>query len=478
MQADKARAQAAQTAPHTNHFTRIEPQADPGPIYAPGPSTQTMPAPAEFDFADFDPSRPAFPTPLSGLPPQNIQTVAVPFQNPLIDSVQTQNLFTNAEQVAASTIAGAVPPIMPGAQFGWNGHAHPDLPTGQVGFQQNLPYPNQGFQQDLPHPNQHTAESSSQALNGNHQAVQNPRELADASRDSCCTKSPTEQSPLESELPPMDELNLSSPITVPSENSPEQPVATNTERDSGKGKEPELPMVRYGGLPNDAPQTDLYSVPAAYGTARNPMTADQQAWLRQNSQIYSQNIPHYAPDGITGSVAPSAEQYDPPPFVHACRCGDACECVACPVHPFNASTTTQVQGLANFMSSQDGLLDVRSRPQSSYGGNFATNLQGPHADLANLGTLNGAAEGPDVNQLNMDGYPASSNDFQSQGMYDPAIAGRPYAYSTDYLTAAYHFPGADTNLCSNINGTCRCLENCNCVGCSTHTGHTGEPFVL
>ncbi|KAL8736111.1 MAG: hypothetical protein Q9181_002552 [Wetmoreana brouardii] len=389
----------------------------------------------------------AFPNHPSGHPPQYFQAGAA----------QLQNLMTYPGQAAPSNIPTAVQSTAPDKPFNFNDPAQPNPFTANAGSQQAL----YGSNQPAP------AIPSSQATSGNYQVLQTPGDLPRPSGGSCCSKTPTESPPNESKPPSLGELNHSSPVTVVSPDTPEQQDRTKTD----DVKRPEGSTVGYGSLVRVTPQTNLYTMPATYATAENPMTMDQHTRLHQSAQMQSQSIPQYAPYGITGSAAPSAEHYDTSSFLHTCSCGDNCQCVACAAHPYNTATTDRVQGLDDIMSSQRGSQGSSSRPQSSYG-----QILGEVTDVdpRNLGS---AAEGLDLNQLGMGGYQtAASNSYQHDGLPATTMAAPFFAPSHQYLTMEYRFPVADANICTNITGACRCGEGCTCLGCRTHSGHNTEPF--
>ncbi|KAL8698763.1 MAG: hypothetical protein Q9201_006394 [Fulgogasparrea decipioides] len=386
----------------------------------------------------------AIPNQPSGQPPQHLQAAAA----------QLQNLMTYPGQATPSDIHTAVHNTVPGEPFNFNDPTQPNPFTANAGSRQAL-Y------------NSSPAMPSSQAISGNYQALRTPGELPRPPGGSCCSTTPTESSPNESKPPALGDPNHSSPVTLVSPDTPEQPVGTKTDDD----KTNEGSTVGCGPLVRATPQTNLYTVPATYATAENPMTMDQHARLQQSAQMHSQSIPQYAPYGITGSAAPSAEHFDTSSFLHTCSCGDNCQCIGCAAHPYNTATTNRVQGLADIMSSQHSIQGSSSRPQSSYG-QILGEVTG--VDPGNLGS---AAEGLDLDQLGMGGYQAAaSNSYQHDGLPATTMAAPFFAPSHQYLTMEYRFPVADANICNNITGACRCGEGCTCLGCRSHSGHNTEPF--
>ncbi|KAL8841505.1 MAG: hypothetical protein Q9170_000888 [Blastenia crenularia] len=101
----------------------------------------------------------------------------------------------------------------------------------------------------------------------------------------------------------------------------------------------------------NGPQTTVYSLPSTYATQQNPMTFEQHGQMQQNGQLYGQNIPQYALDGINGTAAHPAEQIGATEFMHECACGPGCHCTYCVVHPYNPCALANANELAGIRSS-------------------------------------------------------------------------------------------------------------------------------
>lgn len=218
------------------------------------------------------------------------------------------------------------------------------------------------------------------------------------------------------------------------------------------------------------PYTTLYNMPPTYATAANPLTLEQQAFMLQNSQFHSQDVPQYAPSGLIGSAAPSAEGHNALGLMHDCSCGPDCQCMFCAVHPYNAPSRDRVQVLADLLPVDDM---GRSRPQSLYG------------SISHSSEDSGAGAGIYDPRLHKDS-PVSSI-MQSTALTQPDPSGNnlgaaPFesleqaqdttATSSGYLTMAYSYGPEPQESCTS--GNCRCGDNCVCVGCLTHTGHDGQ----
>lgn len=227
------------------------------------------------------------------------------------------------------------------------------------------------------------------------------------------------------------------------------------------------------------PQTTVYSMPATYATAENPLTQRQQAYFQQNGHFYAQQVPHYAPLGVIGSAAPPAEGNAILSLTHTCTCGPSCQCVFCVAHPYNATTRDRVQSLAHLLP--DDMDYVPKSPvQSSYGQSFRSGPDpNPMVTATNRMHINEILQPPD---LPHPPHPPmfSSPDF-SGGIYQRlpneslGEVIQPSISSAGYLTMEYNYDPMELS-CTDPTGTCRCGNDCDCIGCLTHSGHDGERF--
>ncbi|MCJ1483109.1 hypothetical protein MMC06_003275 [Schaereria dolodes] len=226
-------------------------------------------------------------------------------------------------------------------------------------------------------------------------------------------------------------------------------------------------------------QTALYTYPANYATASNPMNPALMAALHQNPYTYSQIIPQYAPYGLIGSAAPSAEgsTINNPP--HNCKCGPECDCLFCAAHPYNTRTRTCVQNLGEILASGSDDSQMYSRPPTSYQNQLdpTGNLQQvrPEVNPASIGNMPSPTESA---KQESNGTPNSSIEFHQFGPTFNGDHGVQQTYdSRGYYTIEYPidqrstFPG-----CTDFSGTCQCGSQCPCVGCLTHTGHDSIPM--
>ena len=113
------------------------------------------------------------------------------------------------------------------------------------------------------------------------------------------------------------------------------------------------------GLLNGSPQTTMYRIPAGLATYSNPLKPERQAELEQSTPDYMQTVLAHAESGVIGVAALPAETNDTSNHImattHVCRCGASCECMACPVHPANATTKARVADLYEIIDNEPPL---------------------------------------------------------------------------------------------------------------------------
>jgi len=296
---------------------------------------------------------------------------------------------------------------------------------------------------------------------------------------SCCKRS-RNQSPQSSPETLDDTANdanaFSSAVDMefrPSTNRQSHQMESAAFFDDAKGQLASPFQAQFTFQAPQVPYTTIYNMPPTYATAANPLTLEQQAFMLQNSQFHSQDVPQYAPSGLIGLAAPSAEGDNALGLMHDCSCGPDCQCMFCAVHPYNAPTRDRVQILADLLPIDDMGHSSRSRPQSSYG----SISHSPEDNGAGAGTYDPrlpedspvssvmqstALTQPDPSSNNLGAMPFGSLD-QAQDST---------ARSSGYLTMAYSYGPEPQESCTS--GNCRCGDNCVCVGCLTHTGHDGQ----
>ena len=236
------------------------------------------------------------------------------------------------------------------------------------------------------------------------------------------------------------------------------------------------PPESYSDVSSFSAQTTLYSIPPGYATARNPLNPEQLSEL-QHDPRFAQRVPEHAFHAYVGSSAPSAEGSDTPSMSHSCSCGPNCQCIACAAHPYNATTQGRVQDLlysnpgefrsSNSPSSQVSseklaFFDMRVVPASS-GPNSTTQIMPLYKNSPNLGI-----EHPvEPNQFSQEDGTAYSQPTTYAELFEEQAL--PPLSFDDYYMYEYLVP--EFNTCTAPAGSCRCGNDCTCVGCLTHTGH-------
>ena len=140
---------------------------------------------------------------------------------------------------------------------------------------------------------------------------------------------------------------------------------------------------------------------------------------------------------------------------HSCTCGSGCQCYGCPEHPYNNTTASRCKELGSILEENSWETESTntSRPPTAHA---RTN------GSATPNTRHTAWQGNnhliDNDQIPFNG--AAGQQFEGS---DQPGAGM----SLDYMEFAVSL--AD-GRCSDMSGTCRCGDNCNCVGCILHYG--------
>lgn len=255
--------------------------------------------------------------------------------------------------------------------------------------------------------------------------------------------------------------------------SQERPVVAHSEKDKNHEHSPYV--HEFSPFPfAQVPQTTVYSMPATYATAENPLTARQQEVLQRNSHVYTQQVPRYAPLGVIGSAAPPAEADGMLSLAHDCTCGPTCQCIFCVAHPYNEPTRDRVQCLADLLSN-DGVYSPETH-LSPYGSPFHS-----PTDSSNIPSTNHRMHIEDIlhpsdlsqsREFSASGYGSGGHSAIPNGSL--AEAAQPAISSSGYLTMEYEFASMPYERCADSTGTCRCRDACGCVGCLTHSGHDGE----
>ncbi|PTU23137.1 hypothetical protein P175DRAFT_0159694 [Aspergillus ochraceoroseus IBT 24754] len=198
--------------------------------------------------------------------------------------------------------------------------------------------------------------------------------------------------------------------------------------------------------------------PAMQPTVSTPMQAEDSCCRKSSS--------NGAQDGFKGHGCGTHRR---------CNCGPSCNCLGCPEHPYNTTTTQHVQ--------QMGLLVAQDQQSLGSENNCcSTQVHGNHANEPEL-------EHHSYSQLHHHMNNRFEN-FPVNTYYDPDFAdgnhshpSPPHEYiDPDDLMApdqyyTYHFQVGLPGACAGEVGSCQCGPNCSCIGCLTHSGSHGFAFA-
>ena len=223
-------------------------------------------------------------------------------------------------------------------------------------------------------------------------------------------------------------------------------------------------------------QTTSYTMPSTYATASHPLNPAQSDFLHQHAHLYSQKVLQHAPCGSNGLAAPLTEDNVEFTPAHNCNCGDACDCLGCAAHPYNATTRNHVQSLGDLLAHGDNDQQPGSRPRSPCGSPFAGNTEVHSMDPGiNPRLVVNVPSPPVSSHYRVSVLPLTDDDVMSSAEpYSGAHV--PLFSSSGYYTM--EFPMESLGSCTDISGSCQCGDDCACIGCLTHTGHNGIPLDL
>ena len=162
-----------------------------------------------------------------------------------------------------------------------------------------------------------------------------------------------------------------------------------------------------------------------------------------------QNIdPHY------NQTHQASQSIDYPPQYMAipdngCQCGPSCNCVYCSKHPTNPATRDRVEELYNILE-QDRLNDSNASisPTSPF-----------DAQMTPIAFGNQPGFPPDILPFNPEPFASENEESANAQFLTDGNMDQPA-----YWEMTYKVGGCQ-------NGSCRCGDDCACVGCQTHMGH-------
>lgn len=164
---------------------------------------------------------------------------------------------------------------------------------------------------------------------------------------------------------------------------------------------------------------------------------------------------------------------------HQCTCGDACNCLGCPAHPYNEVTQDYVRSAMNIMTEEptrgEGR-DARSaREGAAAPGSTAPARAAGGGECCGGGRTSPAAGAEEVSpaaaqvQQGAGGAgaaePAASSPPQAQTPSEASAASEDQTHlsASDFLFVTYPFG------CEGETASCQCGDDCQCVGCLIHS---------
>lgn len=204
-------------------------------------------------------------------------------------------------------------------------------------------------------------------------------------------------------------------------------------------------------FPAQTTDPSIYTYPPFYGTYQYPIQPAH--WRPPMINFGAQNLGPLA----LGDLTPGASTIEA--VSHQCTCGDACNCLGCPAHPYNDATQAYVRSAMNSMA--EGSLKHGQSLQS--GGERSRELpaenMSPTIPAAPVkSSCCSAAAGEPVST------PHPSSPPQAQTPSEASVASEDQAQlsASDFLFVTYPFG------CEGEMGSCLCGDDCSCVGCLIH----------
>ena len=171
-----------------------------------------------------------------------------------------------------------------------------------------------------------------------------------------CGASPSQANAQGSDLPDQTSANVSrsEETPVPAPAGPPRPETFLP------ANPPSAPPQANQFLPNPTVNTTLYRFPPRYTTFQQPLTPEEMRFLQRNPTLFSRTVTGLSSSGISGDTRSTAHTTG----THTCGCGDACNCLGCIAHPYNARTLSFVQSLQDLMATENLYEDQGSRRRS------------------------------------------------------------------------------------------------------------------
>lgn len=219
-----------------------------------------------------------------------------------------------------------------------------------------------------------------------------------------------------------------------------------------------------------------FSTGSSAASARNHFNLGPDVFATHTGYHDSQHFSQQVSGGRLKSAArPAVESHIMDGGLHRvdpkCNCGPGCQCVYCSIHPYNEPTRERVRELASIIAT-DSDSGPESRPQSQYGDHFIDSLGMypvmQHGLLPQNGLLTASS-----NMQETLSQPSSQPDIFLGNMNklatSPAVPASNEDSDNSFQTMEYPM----RPWCDNQTGTCMCGDDCDCLGCLTHSGHNG-----
>lgn len=265
---------------------------------------------------------------------------------------------------------------------------------------------------------------------------------------SCCAPKQSSHSHTSSNLSKMSEP----PQTTP---KPKSCCSSNNKSSSTQNSQTNTPLMnpqipQNGFLMNNTiyqyPPT-VFTYPATYGSYQNPL--QPSAW-RQGVRDMSYGHVQGQPSIPNAPLAFGSNQIlQNMETVHTCGCGDGCQCVGCPAHPYNDATTQHVREAYQLMQMEPEF----------YNNNHHTN-----ARINGNGNANGASTTHQTQESIKENPtsppPATPSSTTSGTAEEQSLS------ASDFFFVNYPFMAEDG--CDGLEQSCPCGDDCQCLGCTIH----------
>ena len=243
--------------------------------------------------------------------------------------------------------------------------------------------------------------------------------------------------------------------------------AAGSSATAGNQTDAQVPMSEIGSC-------SLYSSPSSNSVVNHLSNSKQAPRHQQKSPGNVQLRPQfvYPSSGVT--TFPIGESLTQSP-AHNCNCGDDCDCLGCAAHPYNATTRHHVEDLSRILADGYDIRPMHSpetipdKDDTTANTCNASHQFSPISSRVRSPTLNDTS---DTTSLpNHDEHISTASPFTEQiQSLDNMFSSRDF-YTMEFLLDSAEAP---YHGCSDMSGTCMCGNDCSCIGCLTHSGHSGD----